>query len=289
MEKKVTLKFVGEEHKVDVKTFSDVVLAYSLVLEHAAKDSNVLNPVKIYIQANEPGSLDVVLSIATQAVSGAIDFLSTNRDGIEAAVILAGAFYGFKKKIAGKTRIKVVSEQDGNNLTVEADGENIRIEKNVYNFFVQNPDISERVNKSFETLTNNPDVTGLEIMSHDVPTVSVRRSEFSGIASSPIRETMDVRFEEVDVVLTVVKPCLVSANNRRWEFLHEGEKVSAVITDQTFLENLDSCSFSKGTIMQVRLRIEQEFVEEYKAYKNKSYTIVHVYGVINEAETEGWV
>lgn len=285
MEKLVTVKFDGEAHRVDVNTFASVLLTYSEVVDCAAKSSGILDPVSVYIKANEPGSLDVIVSVVAQGALDAINFITSNKDSIEAAILLAGAFYGLKKKFAGKKQIKIVGEDDDGKISIEADGQEIKVEKNVYNFYVNNPKISEDVNKSFSVLDDNSAITGIEIKSDGIPTFRADRSEFSAISESPIYEIHTDRHQEKEAFLTVIKPCLVSDKSRKWEFINDGEKLSASISDQDFLDNLEKYSFHKGTTMYVKLDVFQEYVEEFDAFINKSYTITKVFNVDNGVET----
>ena len=224
-ERQIVIKFDGQGHQVDVGTLANVLLSYSSVVQHAAKYSGVVQPVNMYVKATEPGSLDIVMSVVSQGVSGVLDFLANNKEGLAAILVLAGGVYEFKKKTAGKKHVKVEDAGDGSGFEIEA------------------------------------------------------------MAS---RDDCDAKAVQVsdEAWLQVIKPCLVSSDSRKWEFVHNGNRISASISDRTFLENLDRYSFHLGTMMHVQLDSYREYDETLKAYFNKKFVVTEVYSVDGPLDTE---
>ncbi|MEG0072757.1 MAG: hypothetical protein RR692_06185, partial [Raoultibacter sp.] len=60
-ETKVTIKFDGQSHQVDINTFTKVLLNYATVIQAAADEAGIDDPVSVCITATEPGSLDAVI------------------------------------------------------------------------------------------------------------------------------------------------------------------------------------------------------------------------------------
>lgn len=285
-EKQVVIKFDGQGHQVDVGTLANVLLSYSSIVQQAAKYSGVVQPVNMYVKATEPGSLDVVVSVVSQGVSGVLDFLTNNKDWIAALIVLASAAYEFKQKTAGKKQVKIEDAGDGSSVKVEFEGgEIIKVEKSVYNFYTGNPKVPDAVSRSFEALSDDPSITGLEITSDGVNPFRVRSCEFEAMAN---RDDCDVKSMQVseEAWLQVIKPCLVSSDSRKWEFVHNGNRISASISDRTFLENLDRYSFHLGTMMHVQLDAYREYDETLKAYFNKKFVVTEVYSVDGPLDTE---
>lgn len=105
---------------------------------------------------------------------------------------------------------------------------------------------------------------------------SASRDEFNEIAVSPSYEGEDVVHDEVEASLSVVKPYLGSSTTRKWEFLYQGIKVSANITDAAFMSRISEVSFKVGMVMSVRMDITRKFDPTLHAYVNKSYSITEV-------------
>lgn len=284
-EKLVTVKFDGQAHQVDINTFTGVLLSYARVLQEAAKETNLVDPVSVYIRANEPGSLDVVVSVVSQGLSGMLTFLSSHKDGLEAVVVLAAGLYGLKQKLAGKKEIKESTEINDSEILLIADNEKVIVNKDVYNFYVNSPAASEAVNNSFSVLEENPSITGFEIKDKEKTLFRAEQDEFTFIAQSPLREESSSRHIEESARLIVVKPCLTQSNTRKWEFIHNGNRMSATISDQNFLDNISKYKFGQGTTMQVVLDILQEYNEDFKTYINKSYSIKTVLEVTDLDDT----
>lgn len=284
-EKLVTVKFDGQAHQVDINTFTGVLLSYARVLQEAAKETNLVDPVSVYIRANEPGSLDVVVSVVSQGLSGMLTFLSSHKDGLEAVVVLAAGLYGLKQKLAGKKEIKESTEINDSEILLIADNEKVIVNKDVYNFYVNSPAASEAVNNSFCVLEENPSITGFEIKDKEKTLFRAEQDEFTFIAQSPLREESSSRHIEESARLIVVKPCLTQSNTRKWEFIHNGNRMSATISDQNFLDNISKYKFGQGTTMQVVLDILQEYNEDFKTYINKSYSIKTVLEVTDLDDT----
>lgn len=283
----VSVKFDGQAHQVDINTFTQVILDYSKVLQAAADAAGIDDPVKICITATEPGSLDVIMSVIAEVASGALDFLSNNRNGLEAAVIIAGGLYGLKQKIAGKKKVEKVEENasDGT-VTLNAEGDVFVVNAKVFNLYKDRPDTTEAIDNSFSALAENPAIEGIEMSSGGSTVFRAERDEFSAIATSPNYENENVRHNIEKVWLTVVKPFLAVSKTRKWEFVYNGSKITAPIVDEKFLGSLEQVPFRMGTKMLVELDVVQEYEDLYKAYLNKKFTILRVIEVEDPPQTE---
>lgn len=190
----VTVKFDGQAHQVDINTFTQVILDYSKVLQAAADEAGVEEPVKIFITATEPGSLDVVMSVIAEAASGTLEFLANYQDGLEAAVLIAGGLYGLKQKIAGKRKVEKVQEsKTEGTVTLSADGDMFVVNAEVFNLYKDRPETTEAIDNSFTVLEENPAIEGIEMNSGGETVFRAERNEFSAIATSPNYENDNVR------------------------------------------------------------------------------------------------
>lgn len=283
----VTVKFDGQAHQVDVNTFTQVILDYSKVLQAAADVAGIEDPVKICINATAPGSLDVVMSVIAETVPSALQFLSDNKDGLEAAVLIASGLYGFKQKIAGKKKVqKVGDDKAERTVTLNADGDVFVVNADVFNLYKDRPETTEAIDNSFSALDENPAIEGIEMSSKGDTVFRAERNEFSAIATSPNYENDNVKHRVEQVWLTVVKPFLAVSKTRKWEFVYNGSKITAPIVDDSFLDTLELIPFRMGTKMLVELDVLQEYDELYKAYLNKRFTVLRVIEVDDPPKTD---
>lgn len=287
-EKTVTVKFDGQSHQVEINTFTQVLLDYSTVVQAAADEAGLIDPIRISITATEPGSLDAIITVMADAAAGALNFLEDYQNGLGAAVTIAGGLYGLKRKLAGKDKVEVTETSD-DFVTLAANGDIIIIEKPVYNLYRNHPEATNAIDSSFSALEENPAITGFEMSSEGQVVFRAERDEFSAIASSPNHENDNYEHSREDVWLTVVKPYLAFSKTRKWEFVYAGNKITAPIVDDDFFESLESYVFQVGTKMHVELDILKEYDDTYRVFMNKKYTVIRVIEVENQHKTEPFI
>lgn len=80
----------------------------------------------------------------------------------------------------------------------------------------------------------------------------------------------------VKTALSIIK--LSFEPKLKWEFVYNGIKISALIDDSLFYAEIDARreGFKKGDVLEVDLRIQQEYDEPTRAFLNRSYTVVQV-------------
>ena len=73
---------------------------------------------------------------------------------------------------------------------------------------------------------------------------------------------------------------VVFQRNRKWEFIYQGNKISAEIVDDEFWNKINvlGLRFGKGDILTVDLEITQIFDYDANVYLNKSYRVLKVLG-----------
>lgn len=281
-EQKVILKFDGQAHQVDVETYTRTLLSYSAIIQAAAAEMGVDGPVRINIAANQPGSLDVLIQIASPIVSGILAYIEDNPDKvIEGVISLATGLLMLKQELAGKGKVNSTEISGDKNIVLITESGNVIVEGDVYSFYTNRPEATAAIDDAFTALDANPAISAIEICQQGKTTFRAEQGEFSAIATSQNHEPDDVKHDIVNnASLTIVKPCLAPTKTRKWEFYFRGNKISAPIQDEGFLSNLDQYSFQVGTTMRATLDITKVFDRSYKTYINKKYVVVKVNEVI---------
>lgn len=284
-ETRVTVKFDGQAHQVDIDTFVKVMLGYSRVLRASAEELGESDGLSINITATEVGSLDAVLSIFSSGLGGLFSALADNRDGLESVVILAGAVLGLRKKLGGKKNATSEEDEDGR-VSINVDGSSFKVERNVYNVYT-NPRAESAMDSMFETLDDNPEISGLGISMDGEQNFSASREEFTELSTAPelvFEDTKNV--VDKNVKLVVVRPVLAASEkrSRKWEFVYQGYNITAPITDEKFLSELYKYSFTVGTVMTADVERTMRYESDYRTYVNKSYRVMHVLDVENPPE-----
>lgn len=272
-EHRVRIKFDGQLHQVDLGTYMGLLMAYSSVIDAAAEEVGLPSGLQVSVTANEPGSLDVVLSLAASAASGAFDFAKDNLVGIQSAIVVAGGLFELKRAIAGSNKVESVEDADDGKACVRTDTVTVYADRHVSHIFVNKPKVTQQLSDAFDALSETPSVTALQISSGDDVIFRAESSEFYGISASPNFDGEGSRHVERRGWLTVVKPLLIPSSKRKWEFLYAGRKITAPIADQDFLANLRSVTFKVGMCLDVVLDVLQKYDAEAAVYVDKSYSV----------------
>lgn len=282
----ITVKFDGQDHQVDLDTFTSVLLNYSTVVRAAADELGVNGDTRVAICAIESGSLDVVVSILTDGLGGLIDFITNNKEPLVAVLALTAGLYELKQKLAGKGKVeRIDTDGDGNQVIVTEKG-NVYAPKQVVNVYVNHPEATIAIDRSFSQLDEHPEISAFQLSKGDEIMFRAEHEEFPDIASSSNYVHETVRHQTVMANLNVMKPFLGASKTRKWEFYYEGNKISASIDDDDFIESMSAYSFTVGTTMRAELDIEQELLEEYNIWANRSYRVVRVESIDNPPQEE---
>ncbi len=277
--KTVTVKFGGQVEAVDVGTFTRVLLDYSSILQAACKEEDRNASIETNVRTVRPGCIEVDLSIIARTLGDLFADPTTSLATIANGIVVTSGFYGLVKFL-GKHGKAVKAENDGGEVSVTAeDGTTTLVNNGVINLYMNCPQATEAVCKSFESLDNDPRVESVSIMSDGEEQFRAERDEFGEIASSPAYESAQTRTTEERVSLTVVKPVLEKSTSRKWEFVWRGEKITANVTSKDFIDSLGERSFSVGTVMDVDLRSHQLYDESLHAYITKRREVIEVYGI----------
>lgn len=282
----ITVKFDGQDHQVDLDTFTSVLINYSTVVRAAADEMGVNGDTKVAICAIESGSLDVVVSILAEGLGGLIDFITNNKEPLLAVLAVSAGLYELKQKLAGKGKVKGVDVGGDGNCVIQTEGGDVYAPQHVVNVYVNHPEATIAIDRSFSKLEEHPEISAFQLAKGDDVMFRAEQGEFPDIATSANFVNETVRHETVEAKLNVMKPFLGASKTRKWEFYFNGNKISASIEDDDFIENMNRHSFTVGTTMHAQLDIEQELLEEYGIWANRSYRVVKVLSVDTPSQEE---
>lgn len=280
----VKLKFDGQPHQVDLNVYTQVLLDFATVVKASTKITDPNAQVGITVAAPERGSLIANLNLAVSQAPGMIQWAGDHLDELADIVVVVGELYRFHRFASGK-KIDQPAEIAGNDNVVVKDnqGSSITITQNVYNTYVNQPNVPAALAHTFGTLDEDPAITGFAISdpSQEEPVFRADRSEFSGMAETPdiaVAETPGVEKVIEEASLYVVKAVLERNYTRKWEFIWSGNKISANIRDEKFFDRLEAhqYAFGQGDVLKVRLEITRELDPALGTFVNRGYSIIEV-------------
>lgn len=108
--------------------------------------------------------------------------------------------------------------------------------------------------------------------------ISIRKEEFADLIYTDFDKEAIPQRKDTDVDAVLVITGLHFEPGRKWDFLWNGMRISIIVKDDALMKAINAGErFGKGDAIRVKMRINQEYQEEYGAYANKSYRILQVY------------
>lgn len=267
------IKFDGQQHQVDANVLINSLIHTTTIVQEVNKSLNSGKKIEIKVKALEKGSFLCHIELVETTLDSLKNLLT--KDNIEVAAAIIGSVVGLielKKHLKGKKPKETKSE--GNKTTIiNRDGDVLIIENTTFNIYEHNSTVRDALAQNFDTLNNDPAITGFEITDkNEKPFVRVDKNEF-GDLSQKSEETIEG--ERIIIEAAAVNIVRVSfEENLKWDFYYKGIKISAKIADPSFYELIDRGeAFAKGDTLEIELQINQKFDESVNTYITKSYQV----------------
>lgn len=269
----LTVKFGGQSRQVEIQTFAYSVLNFVTVV----KEANVRlggRPLDIHIRAPKEGSVIVdIITTLTQnpnLIPDSVEFIANLVESV-------GGLYALHFFISGK-KVKT-KNRENDKISIELDdGSTMQIAEKIYNIYTTDPAVSNGISQHFSALNEDPAVSDFTVTTSDKrKIIDVTREDFPRLAIKQQFETENSRTFIESANLYIYK-VVFDKTDRKWEFYHGGNRISASISDEDFYKLIDSGeSFAKGDQLRVDLQINQVLDESVGIHVNQSYQIIKVY------------
>jgi len=274
------IKFDGDTHDINALTFINTIDNVSSIIKEINNEllakENIDRKVEIRIKAIAPGSFDVTLELIQQFAQS---LLTPNNIAYGAGIItILGGLFQLRKFLKSEKPQKIKKINNKETEITNKNGDVTIIENLTLNMYETNSNVSQSLNSTFESLSNDSKVTAFNFYDkYEEPFFSSESEEFKEFSKSyEYREDNKKVITEL-VSLNVNKVCFEKGS--KWQFYYKGNKITANISDSSFYEKIDKGeTFSKGDSLEVELEIHQEFREDIDTFINKSYEIVKVLG-----------
>jgi hypothetical protein len=272
----LAIQYEGQEYQLDVDTLLVSLLHFSEMLRIAARRAGCPEGLRLTIEAPRRGSFKILLAVTVATglwqyfLSSPQAFLTTVSDAVN---IVLGAMQ-LKKLLKGQRPDKVETREGS--VVVVKDGAQIVVAENVFQIYSKDSALNTNLEKMYEKLVDDPQVERLSIDVVGGVSFQVDSSDFPGMAQqNELVKEHEVKEIESDVRLFILK--VVFQRHRKWEFVVNGNRISALIEDENFWRQVDAGRrFAKGDVLVADLEITKAFDSEVNCYVNKSYRIVRV-------------
>ena len=284
-ERTVKVKFGGDIDGVSVETFTAVLLGYTRALTATAKEIDPNLVLDVEITATQPGCLEAILKAAVTDLPGLLASITQLSDQIRPVVETLNGCMELRRFL-GKNGAPKEIERNGDGYKVIAqNGSNVTV-----NSFVMKASGSDEVDRAlasaFGALASNDRIESIDISRPAGAHFSAPASEFDSIKTAPRCELESERIEIVrNASLFVAKPMLALSDQRKWEFIWRGEKLSAFMGDFDFLKKLANreVTFGIGDSILADLELTQRR-NEIGAWVNRKVRVINVRGLEERGE-----
>ena len=271
------VKFGVKPNEINIHTLLKSLSNITTILDEVNKEISPDNRINVKVKALEKGSFLVHLGISEAEINSLLAGGLT----IQAIGKMIKVFIGLLKlrKELKDNKPEQVTEKGDNIIIKTGIGNKITVIKQTFNMYNDNAKVNEALSETFQTLEDDITVKSFEIEDKkEKPIFEVNRDEFKKMAvRNEIEKPKEgIKIEKQFTTLFVLK-AVFEKKNRKWEFYYRGNKISAIIKDQNFLNLVDKGErFGKGSTLEVEMDIIKKFDKTVNTFVIVGYEIIKV-------------
>ncbi|MBM2815543.1 MAG: hypothetical protein HW421_2305 [Ignavibacteria bacterium] len=270
------IKFDGQISQIDANILISSLIHTTNAIQEINRFLDSGKKIQIKVKAPEKGSFLIEINLIETVIESLQGiFNKTNIEVTAAIIAILVGIIQIKKFLKGR-KPKGTSIDGNITIIINQEGSELKIENQTFNIYDKSPIIKDSLSQNFESLRNDPLITGFEITDiKEKPYIRIQREEFESMAlkSEELLEGERILIEAA--TLNIVR--LSFEESLKWDFYFKGNKISAKIKDPNFYELINKGeSFAKGDILEVELQIIQKWDESVNTYINKSYQILRI-------------
>ena len=278
------IKFDGEQHQIDAKILIASLTHTTALIYEINRSIDAARKIEVKVKAPEQGSFMIQLELI-DFVKNATQYVNPQNIETTSYIILSlVGLFELKKHLFGSKPNDIVKQ--GNTVKIEnKNGDIFYIDNATFNIYEKNPVVKESLSKNFESIINEPSITGFEILDQNNQNLfKAERKEFEALAAKDELSKDEERIRTESTILNIAR--LSFEKGVMWEFYHKGHKIKAKIEDADFQKRIDNGeAFAKGDVLEVELKIKQKWDESVKTYVNKAYSVSQITKHISRDDT----
>ena len=274
-----SLQYKGTINQLEVPTFASSLLSFAYALQELNRELNPSIPLTIYVKGTKQGSFIAELNLVLDTFQKIKALFGHSPFPLEDILVFFILLLQIKISLKGNPPEKV--EKENGKVVIQINGNNnqIVIPGNLFDIASQNAKLDKHIKDFADTLEENPNISGIQI---ETPkkTLEIPREYFPFLQKpNPLLKKQEKEKLFKNQIVSPIK--IVFSPNRKWEFLWNGEKISALITDEEFFQKIDDFNFTTDTKMIVDLKVLQIYDPETEQWINEDYFVVKVHEVLN--------
>lgn len=262
-----------ETHRVKANTFAQSLIKIS---DSIKITDEIINPgyeLEIYVEALGIGSFRVKIKSFKKAISNI--FSAGNIKNIALAIVAAFIW----DKIQGEKEINIIINDDA--YILETEDERIILPKDAKDYFetIKNIEsVKRNIRENFEVIDKDKSIDDFGFttdIKDEEPKFYIPRKEFAILSSENSNED---KKEKIEVTKLLIVRAILEKSNRMWQFIWNGNKISAPIKDEKFFDSFvaHKIQIAPGDMFEVELKIIMEKDKSIGLYINKEYEVIKV-------------
>lgn len=281
------IHYGGEFHRVNAYTFAASLIA----LSDAIRNSNyIVNPgyeIEIVVEALGPGSFRTRIRAIQKGVSNLFSAQDAKPIvlGIVAAIIYEHTFAPDTSPIINVDENTVIIEQGNQKIIIPRDAQEY------YEEVRKSEAVNNNIGRAFTALERDESVSDFGItnkIDDEEPLIKIPRSQFA-LLSGELAITEDSR-EIIERTHVQIVRAILERSKRRWEFVWQGVKIAAPVTDDEFYKDFFAhrITIAPGDSLEVNLKIVQKRDPDTGIYTNSSYDVIKVFKHLPRMEQQSF-
>ncbi len=270
----IRIKYDGQLTQIDANTLVSSLFHFLAIVDEVSTTLN--QRINIQVEAVEKGSFDVIL-----VAKGILNhlrgiFKNISLTDVYQVVQIILSLFLIKAHLKDK---KATKEKQNGDIVILINDENkeLKVPRKAFQLYRENETVNEALTKLFERLKEDPSIEGYAVVTKDTRNVFyAKRTLFPALTTPNPYLEEDKKIDLIEnVPLSILK--LVFVPDRKWEFIYEGNKISAYILDKSFFKRIEEGeAFAKGDVIIADMEIVKVFDKSVKTYLNKEYRIIKV-------------
>ena len=266
--------FGGRPNEVDSYTFANALLAIADAFREVNSQVNPAVAMELRLEALAEGSFKA-------KVKGKPKSLKSLLVGLGKCVVLPIFLAFLYDEIKGDDEIIVNTDE----VIIQRGDDRIIIPRSAYDQARALPNkqtVRGHVAKAINVVDRDENVDSFGLFRDfdpdSPPLIHIPRDDFQRVREIELEDDPGRRNKD-DPATLYVRKAVFEASNRKWDFVWNGVKISAPISDPAFLADLLARTYliGNGDALEVTLRIKQKWDETSSVWLNDSYEVLKVW------------
>ena len=272
-----SIKFEKDAHSLNVDTYAKALTAINTLIKEVGYQTNPTgNELAVSVESEKPGSFDVVLAVAEINPSDTAALITAGLSVLGSIVTLVVELIKLKEALSKCDESKTIIQND--TVTLNDSNNNIVFQTNskTYNIYLGNQTVNDALAAQFQAIKNDEEINAVTYKNEN-DSFTIKRESFDCLAKKHNAKVEDSKVTTMSTILVVSK-LVLDDSRKKWQFVHQGTRISATIDDEDFWRKIlrGEELFANGDRLVCDLMIVRDYDEMLGAYIDKEYIVKNV-------------